>query len=147
MTTRTLRLIIIGAVVVAAVAAGVVILFQRAGRQAVTTSGAVTPVVVMSPAEVEAKYRQGLSQATATLKPLLARQLTVADQAQVAAVRDSLASLRVPVSSQAFHLALVLKVSLLAQLLAPTKAPSTAHSNPTLASVQADLQQLIAQVQ
>lgn len=98
MTTRTLRLIIIGAVVVAAVAAGVVILFQRAGRQAVTTSGAVTPVVVMSPAEVEAKYRQGLSQATATLKPLLARQLTVADQAQVAAVRDSLASLRVPVS-------------------------------------------------
>lgn len=147
MTLRVQRYLIIGGAVVLGIVVGVVVMYRQVGQQSGQQPATTIAPIVPSPAEVEAKYRQGLNQVTGVLRPLLAKQLTATDEPQVAKVEASLAKLLVPVSAQGFHLSLVLKVSLLDELLSPRRVTIASANGPTVAGTVHDLQQLLSQVQ
>ncbi len=140
MLARKYRLAIAGTSALLLVVLGVLAYQQTKSTQTVPTP---TTSAVVTPAEVLMHYRTGLAQATVKLEPLLARPLQAPDQSQLMAVRDQLVALSVPLTYQSYHLQLVLKLSLLSELVTPGRVRAAARGIPTAASTRLELQQLL----
>jgi hypothetical protein len=121
---------------------GAVVFVETRGHTAPALTNTQTEVV--SAAQIAQKYQVGIRAAAAELEPLLNRKLVAADQAALAALRDELVALKVPPQAQSFHLQLVLKVSLLNELLGPGKVTAAARGVPTVAGTQGELKTLLA---
>ncbi|MFH1111928.1 MAG: hypothetical protein V1712_02555 [Patescibacteria group bacterium] len=71
------------------------------------------------------------------LKPYLEKELETSNTPALSTIKDDLIKLRVPVGYQNFHLALVLKISLLSELLAGKEVNN--KTKLSLVSAQGDL--------
>lgn len=97
----------------------------------------------LTPEEVKINYRVGFQKIAERLGILLDRKLGSADEAEIVGIKDDLVKLAVPPGLQPYHLGLVLKVSLLAELLKPGRVVLASRNAPTLIDTQAELKKLL----
>lgn len=117
-------------------------LYARA-KWPTTTSVAPTLLPRVSSAQLTARYRTALAEASATLTPLLQHVVTFADAPVLQQVHDSLVSLAVPASAQGYHLQLVL---VLTRLIGTVKGSANVRvaAATTMSLPQRQLIQLLA---
>ena len=107
-------------------------------------SSTIETAPFISPAEVAAAYDTGYKLIVEQLRPILASQLTAADMPGLGSARDQLVALTVPSKLQSRHLQMVLKLSLLNELLKSTRVTvALSRGVPTVAKTQQDLLKLL----
>ncbi len=134
---------VVGTAAILLVVGGVVVYVGTRSYSRGPASTSSSAETVATPAQVAEQYQVGLRAAVAELEPLLDHKLSSQDQAALASIRNTLLGLSVPPEDQAFHLKLVLKVSLLHELLTPGTVTAASRGVPTVASTQAELKRLL----
>lgn len=93
--------------------------------------------------QVVANYQTELRRVLTGLAPLLDKELSAKDAADLANWRDQLVNLAVPLEQQTKHLQLVLKLSLLVDLLSPGHLRLASQGLPTVPELELQLKQLV----
>ncbi|MBI5733560.1 MAG: hypothetical protein HY973_01265 [Candidatus Kerfeldbacteria bacterium] len=93
--------------------------------------------------QVVANYQTELGRVLAGLAPLLDKKLEAKDAVELANWRDQLINLAVPLEQQTKHLQLVLKLSLLVDLLSPGYLRLASQGLPSVSELELQLKQLV----
>lgn len=122
----------------------------RAGREpaVVEPPAAESPAAIeifKTPAEITAEYNRQRQDIINRLLPYLSKQLDQDEITPLTQLSDELVALAVPREQQPTHLRLVLKLSLLIDLLSPQRVKIATGSWPSVNQVQSQLKQLISE--